>query len=162
MSGIRISVGFLSTTQIHDAARRDDAMRVRFGTRVIARVLAGKFDRMLAVGVPAPQGSALAVHAARLMSVHEREVVARSLRRTVDDAYSRNALRTSRTALHVPNIKAAKDRIDQVTLRLHSPRPVTARGIARLRVLLSDGAGPMYRYGRGDLEGRLGAALAAL
>lgn len=35
-------------------------------------------------------------------------------------------------------------------------------GVARLRLLLADGAGPMYRYGRGDLEGRLGAALAAL
>jgi hypothetical protein len=52
--------------------------------------------------------------------------------------------------------------IDAVTLRLHSPRPVAARGMARLRQLMSDGTGPMYRYGRGDLEGRLGAALAAL
>ncbi len=69
---------------------------------------------------------------------------------------------SSRIALNVPNITAAQDRIDQVTLRLHSPRPVTSRGVARLRVLLADGAGPMYRYGRGDLEGRLGAALAAL
>ncbi len=56
----------------------------------------------------------------------------------------------------------AQDRIDEITLRLHSPRPVTPRGIARLRVLLADGVGPMYRYGTGDLEGRLGAALAAL
>ncbi len=162
MSGIRISVGFLSTGQIHDAVRRDDATRVSVRTRVIARLRAGKLDRMLAVGVPAPEGSALAVHAARLMSVREREAVARSLRRTLHDAYSRNALMASRTALHVPNVKAAKDRIDQVTLRLHSPRPVTPRGVARLRVLLSDGSGPMYRYGRGDLEGRLGAALAEL
>jgi hypothetical protein len=67
-----------------------------------------------------------------------------------------------RVPLNVPNIMAAEDRIDQVTLRLHSPRPVTARGIARLRVLLADGSGPMYLYGRGDLEGRLGAALAEL
>ncbi len=69
---------------------------------------------------------------------------------------------SSRVPLNVPNIAAAEDRIDEVTLRLHSPRPVTARGVARLRLLLSDGTGPMYRYGRGDLEGRLGAALAAL
>jgi len=31
--------------------------------------------------------------------------------------------------------------IDQVALRLLGPRPVSARGIARLRLLLSDGAG---------------------
>ena len=49
-----------------------------------------------------------------------------------------------------------------MTLRLQSPRPVSARGMARLRLLLSDGVGPLYQFGRGDLAGRLGAALAAL
>jgi hypothetical protein len=34
--------------------------------------------------------------------------------------------------------------------------------MARLRVVLADGCGPMYQYGLGDLSGRLGAALAAL
>ena len=162
MSENRISIGFLSAAQIQDAIRRDEAPRAPFGTRVMARLLAGKFDRMLAVGVPAPAGSALAVHAARLTSADEREAIARSLRRTVDDARNRDAPMSSRVPLNVPNITAAEDRIDEVTLRLHSPRPVTARGVARLRLLLADGAGPMYRYGRGDLEGRLGAALAAL
>ena len=51
--------------------------------------------------------------------------------------------------------------IDAITLRLHSPRSVSARGMARLRVVLADGCGPMYRDGRGDLTGRLGAAHAA-
>jgi hypothetical protein len=74
----------------------------------------------------------------------------------------RNIRLSSAVPLNVPNIVAAQDRIDEITLRLHSPRPVAPRGVARLRVLLADGVGPMYRYGRGDLEGRLGAALAAL
>jgi hypothetical protein len=64
--------------------------------------------------------------------------------------------------VHPDNVLAAEDLIDAITLRLHSPRPISARGVARLRVVLSDGCGPMYRYGRGDLSGRLGAALAAL
>ena len=97
-----------------------------------------------------------------LTSADEREAIARTLRRTLSDARNREAPLSSRVPLNMPNIAAAEDRIDEVTLRLHSPRPVSARGVARLRVLLSDGAGPMYRYGRGDLEGRLGAALAAL
>ncbi len=162
MSGNRISLGFLSASQVQDAVRRDEAPRISYGTRVMARLLATKFDRMLAVGVPAADGSPLAVHAARLTSVDEREAVAHSLRRALADARNRDALLSSRIELNVPNITAAEDRIDQVTLRLHSPRPVTVRGMARLRLLLADGAGPMYRYGRGDLEGRLGAALAAL
>jgi hypothetical protein len=162
MSGIRISLGFLSPAQIQDAMRRDEAPRPTLGARLTARLHAGKFDRMLAVGVPAPAGSGLAIHAARLVSVGEREAIARTLRRSLDYARNGAAAMTYRVPLNVPNIVAAEDRIDQVTLRLHAPRPVTARGIARLRVLLADGSGPMYLYGRGDLEGRLGAALAEL
>ncbi len=64
--------------------------------------------------------------------------------------------------MNIPNITAAEHLIDQVTLRLHSPRPVSALGMARLRLILSDGTGPLYRFGRGDLAGRLGAALAEL
>ena len=162
MSGNRISIGFLSSAQIQGAMRREETPRVPFGKRMIALLKANKFDRMLAVGVHPSEGSALAVHAARLISVDEREAIARSLRRVVDDARNRDALVSSRVQLNVPNITAAQERIDHVTLRLHSPRPVTPRGVARLRMLLADGTGPMYRYGRGDLEGRLGAALAAL
>jgi hypothetical protein len=130
--------------------------------RLTARLRAGRFDGLLAVGVPAPAGSALAAHEARLTSTAEREAIARSLRTTVTDARGRGFLLSSRMPLHVPNITAAEDVIDAVTLRLHAPRPVCARGMARLRQLLSDGTGPLYRYGRGDLRGRIGAALAAL
>jgi hypothetical protein len=162
MSGNRISLGFLSPAQIQNAIRRNEVSRIPFGARVMARLLAAKFDQMLAVGVPAPEGSPLALHAARLTSVDEREAIAHTLRRSLDDARNREAGFSSRVPLNAPNIIAAENRIDQIALRLHSPRPVTARGVARLRLLLSDGAGPMYLYGRGDLEGRLGAAFAAL
>ena len=162
MGGNRISLQFLSQALIQDAIRRYEAPRASFGTRLMARLQAGKFDRMLAVGVPAPAGSALAAHAARLTSADEREAIASTLRHSVEDARNREARLSSRVPLNIPNIVAAEDRIDEVILRLHSPRPVAARGVARLRLLLADGIGPMYRYGRGDLEGRLGAALAAL
>ena len=64
--------------------------------------------------------------------------------------------------MHRANIASAEALIDEVTLRLHAPHPVSARGRAQLRQLLSDGTGPLYRYGSGDLAGRLGAVLAAL
>ena len=69
---------------------------------------------------------------------------------------------SSSLPIHRANVASAEAVMDVVTLRLHSPRPVTARGMARLRLVLSDGAGPFYEHGRGDLHGRLGAALAAL
>jgi hypothetical protein len=136
--------------------------RISLAAQLIARLRAGKFDGLLAVGVPAPVGSALAAHEARLTSVAEREAIAHSLRQAVTDSRVGRFVLSSRVQLNAPNIAAAEEMIDTITLRLHSPRTVSARGMARLRQVLSDGNGPLYRYGRGDLGGRLGAALAAL
>jgi hypothetical protein len=162
MSANRISVGFFSAAQLADAVRGADTPRPTLLARLEARLRAGTLDKQLAVGVPAVEGRALAVHTERLVSRDEREAIARALRRAVEGARDREAPLPVRIPLNIPNITVAQDRIDQVTLRLHSPKPVAARGMARLRLLLADGAGPLYRYGRGDLEGRLGAALAAL
>jgi hypothetical protein len=86
----------------------------------------------------------------------------RALRQSVLDAKTGGTSLSSRIPVHSDNVAEAEDLIDAITLRLHSPRPVSARGMARLRNVLSDGLGPMYQYGRGDLSGRLGAALAEL
>jgi hypothetical protein len=156
----RISPDLLSTAG--DALRRTATPRPSLAARVTARLRAYQLDRQLAVGVPAPAGSALAVHQARLVTVAEREAIACTLRQALDDANAGASPLSSRIPLHPTNIVAAEDLIDAITLRLHSLRPVSPRGMARLRVVLSDGSGPMYRFGRGDLSGRLGAALAAL
>ena len=139
-----------------------EAVQASLIARIIAWVRAGTFDDLLAVGVPAPAGSALAVHQARLTSTAEREAVARSLRHAVHEAHAGATPLSPRMPVHANNIAAAEDLIDRITLRLHSPRPVSARGMARLRRVLSDGCGPLYQYGGGDLSGRLGAALAEL
>ncbi len=151
----------LLTTASH-ARRRTAAPRPSLPARLQARLRAHQLDRQLAVGVPAPAASALAVHQERLRSVAEREAVARTLRTAVRDAHAGMAQLTSRIRVHPMNVLDAEDLIDAITLRLHAPRPVSARGMARLRCVLADGCGPMYRDGRGDLRGRLGAALAAL
>ena len=153
----RISPDLLSAASDVSAAPRPS-----LAARVTARLRAYQFDRQLAVGVPAPAGSALAVHQARLTSSAEREAIARTLRLAVHDAHAGLSPFSSRIPVHSNNIAAAEDLIDTITLRLHSPRPVSARGMARVRLVLSDGGGPMYRFGRGDLSGRLGAALAEL
>jgi hypothetical protein len=154
------SPGLPSTAS--DVLRHTPAPRPPLAARVTARLRAHRLDRQLAVGVQAPAGSALAVHQARVTSVAEREAIARALRLAERDARAGGNPRSSRIPVHPTNIAAAEDLIDTITLRLHSPRPVSARGMARLRVVLSDGCGPLYRFGRGDLSGRLGAALAEL
>lgn len=130
--------------------------------RLTARIRSGRFDAMLAVGAPTPPGSAIAARAARLTSPSEREAIARVLRRCVREAADDTFLWSSRIPLHRKNIAAARPTIDAITLRLHSPAPVDARGMARLTRVLNDGLGPLYAFGHGDLNGRFGAALAAL
>ena len=162
MNDNHIRVGDASTADTPDTARRGQA-RPSVRARMTARLRAARFDRALAVGVPAVAGSALAVHAARLSSVAQRHAVARALRRAVRDATDDpRATRSGRVPMHRANVASAQALIDEVTRRLHAPDPVNTRGMARLRQLLSNGTSPLYRHGRGDLAGRLSAALAAL
>ena len=130
--------------------------------RFMAWLRSGHCDRQLSVGTTPEAGTPLAVHAGRLTSTREREDVARALRRCIRDAYCEPPFRTSRIQVDASAVVGAEEIIDSITLRLHSPRPVTARGMAQLRLLLADGGGPLYRYGRGDLEGRLRAAFSSL
>ena len=129
--------------------------------RVLARMRAAQYDRQLAVGVTPKTGSALAAHRARITSTAERHALARSLRGILRDARS-GTPSSVRVPVNVENIEAALDVLDRVALRLQAPPPVCCRGMARLRLVLADGTGPLYRYGSGDLRGRLGAALAEL
>jgi hypothetical protein len=131
-------------------------------TKLRAKLLAGRLDRQVAAGLPAPIGSTLSVHTARLTSTREREELARSLRACVREARGGRVVWSSRVPVHRAGVVAAEDLIDDVTLLLHSPRPVRARGMARLRLLLSDGAGPLYGPGRGSLIAALRGVLAAL
>lgn len=131
-------------------------------TRLSAWLGAGRYDRMLAAGEFPFPGTVLELHARRLVSINEREAVARSLRRSLAEARNPLPQWAARTWIHRTNVAAAADVIDTVTLRLHSPRPVTTRGMARLRLLLSDGTGPLYVHGGGDLTIRLESVLAAL
>lgn len=130
--------------------------------RLVARMRSADYDRLLAVGVVPEPGSALAVHRARLASRTERRAIAASLRRAVHDAQKPGGSWSSRVCVNVANITGAEDLIERAAGRLDSHWPVGVLGMARLRLVLSDGAGPLYRFGRGDLRGRLGAALAEL
>src|SRR6476469_8478454 len=161
MNDTHIRADDASTAGRPDTPRRGHT-RPSIRARLTARLRAARFDRALAVGVPAVAGSALAAHAARLSSGAERHAVARTLRRAVRDATDTRTSRSGRVPMHRANIAAAQALIDEVTRRLHAPDPVSTRGLARLRQLLSNGTSPLYRHGRGDLAGRLSAALAAL
>jgi hypothetical protein len=120
MRDTRIRPDDASTAGRPDTVRRGHT-RPSIRAWVTARLRAARFERALAVGVPAPAGSALAVHAARLSCVAERHAVARALRRAVHDATDTRPTRYGRVPMHRANIASAQALIDAVTRRLHAP-----------------------------------------
>lgn len=145
----------------------DDSLRNTFAeasitTRVIAELFAIRFDKQLVAGVAPEPGSVLAAHVSRLASACERRKLAEALHRSVCEAHSRRTRISATIPVDRSAVAAAVGLIDQVVLRLTGPRPVSARGVARLRLLLSDGTGPMYWPGGGDLGAELRAVLGQL
>jgi hypothetical protein len=134
------------------------------GARILARLQPGRFDRLVAENEQLPLGHAVTAHAQRMISTSERQAIARTLRRSVREVHGKtaNGALTARVRLHEANVRAAAALIDALALRLDSPHPIKPHGMAALRLLLSDGAGPFYQFGRGDLAQRLGAVLAKL
>jgi hypothetical protein len=113
--------------------------------RLIARLLARWLDEELARGVGASLSEAHTVRAEQLTSEGGRRKVARRLDRLVDRAQN------PRPAALIPvlppcreQVRAAMPLIVAVRSHLLSEEPVTARGIARLKILLSDPRGPCY------------------
>jgi hypothetical protein len=93
----------------------------------------------------------------------EREQLAHALRVIARDALDGNPGIPGRGPGHwAAGNATVTDLIYDVTSRLHARHPVHARGIARLRMLLSDGNGPLYRPRRDSLPAALQGVLAAL
>jgi len=145
----------------------DDTLRNTFAEasilpRVVAQLFAARFDKQLVAGVAPEPGSVLAAHVSRLASARERRKLAQALNHSVCAAHSRRTRVSAAIPVDRSAVVAAVGLIDQIVLRLTGPRPVSARGVARLRLLLCDGCGPMYWSGGGDLGAELRAVLAQL
>ncbi len=126
--------------------------------RVLARWHAARWDRMVEAGAAAAPGTPLAWHAARLTGDAERRRLARILAAGLGRARVRHPSGRAADAA----ILAAAPHVDELLDRLRDGGPLRPRGVARLRLLLADQCGPMYRPGRGSLTAALRGVLAAL
>jgi hypothetical protein len=97
----------------------------------------------------------------RLTSPRERDDLERALRLAVHDADFGSHF-NARVPVRSAAVHHCAEVIDAVCDRLADPFPVRARGMARLRILLSDGRGPLYWPGRGTLNATLRGVLATL
>ena len=122
------------------------ARHVHLTDRILAWLRAPGLDRRLADGAPPESSLDLAIEAERLTRPAERRVLAGSLERIVAGA---GRSKPDRAGVPVARaaVRSARSELESVAARLQSSGPVNVRGVARVRVLLSDGMGPLYRAG---------------
>ncbi len=113
--------------------------------RIFARLRAPSLDRELRAGCVPWRSPAHAARALQLTGDRHRRGLARSLEHLVEHAEKPPARFLS--AVVPPcreQVREAMPLILAISSRLRSGEPVDGRGVARLRALLSDGAGPCY------------------
>jgi hypothetical protein len=141
------------------AAGRGDVVvpsRAGWRQRVTARLRANRLDTELARGA-ALTDAALALRAQDLGERWTRERLGRSVCRVLADARTNRPLSIARVPTQRSEVLAAAWELDRIAGVLLTPGPVAASGVAQVRLLLIDGAGPLYRR---DAPGRLRAAAA--
>lgn len=130
--------------------------------RLAAKLFAARYDRAVDAGTSPEPGSALAVHVARLSASRTREELAHTLRLVLRDAAEGPDALRPRVPVRPDAVRRSADVVQAILGRLEEPQRVRVRGMARLRILLADGSGPLYRPGAGSLNAALKGALAAL
>jgi hypothetical protein len=143
---------------------RPDAANVPLSMRMWARIFAGRYDHQVDRQASVVAGTPLAAHSARLASRRERQEMAETLTVLLQDAHRAPGIRTksARVPIRTAAVQQSEDVVHDVLARLLGPLPVQARGMARLRILLSDGRGPVYRSGSGSFPAAMRGVLAAL
>jgi hypothetical protein len=134
------------------------------GERLAAHLHATRLDHALVAGASPDASAELALRGRTLVQPCERRALAKSVRRLIREAY-RPVPRFSRSGSPIRRERvrgAARDLQALIDLLL-APAPVSARGVAHVTVLLTDGAGPLYHPGSvEDLQSEVRRAAAAL
>jgi hypothetical protein len=145
-------------------SRQSALVDVSFSRRVLARLFAGRYDQQIDRGVTVVPGTPLAAHYVRLASRRECEEMAAALTLVLRDAglLSGAGGTSGRVPIRADVVRQSADTVEDVLARLAGPLPVRTRGMARLRILLSDGRGPLYRTGPGTFAAAMRGVLAAM
>jgi hypothetical protein len=118
--------------------------KLRFRDRIAARWQSGRLDRELAAGRSPAGRSAIAYRARWLTELSRRRALADSLRRMIDEVQGGPSRSYVRITPCQRRVKAASAELRRLADQLADPGPVSARGAAQARILLTDGAGPLY------------------
>ncbi len=113
--------------------------------RALVCLRADSLDRRLAAGRAPETDALLALRAADLVRPAVRLRLAHGLQGILHEAASPDRYRRSiLSAIARGNVRNAADLVATLIERLRSPYPVSACGMAKVNILLTDGAGPLY------------------
>jgi hypothetical protein len=138
------------------------ARRIRPRERLRARLSPARLDAALAAGAPADARAELSIRAHRLISLRTRQRLAAEIRETLEHArrppHRLESIRPARRVIHAAPL------LLELADHLECRGPVDACGVARTRLLLRDGTGPVYNddFEPGCLEQMLSRALLGL
>lgn len=122
--------------------RRDP--RPSLAIRIQLRLLRNRIDKELVVGLD-PNGSPLRrERARRLVGEDCRRQFAATLERLLDEADSSPRRLSSSVPVCRAAIRGSRRQIETIVARLSSPAYISARGVAMISILLTDGTGPLY------------------
>jgi hypothetical protein len=135
----------------------------RIRARVLARARAWRLDQALADGVCPDASATLSLRAHRLIGPATRRSLASELRDVIGRARRPQALLDNGVRLCAGEVLRSRDAMDDLADRLDGWEPVEPAGVARVRLLLRDGAGPLYNQSfPGGLQGAVQVATDAL
>jgi hypothetical protein len=146
----------------------DDVVIAKEATRrewLAARILAARLDRDLADGASPESSVLLALRAQYLVRPRTRCSLATTLQRILTECVRPPRRSTSPLPFCArQRVVAAEREFQELIRRLSAPCPVPACGVAQVRVLLTEGSGPLYRIGgnSSDLRSVVLAAVEAL
>jgi hypothetical protein len=114
----------------------------------LARLRGAQLDRRLAEGIEPWRTPVYAARCRQLTTERSRRALARSLERLIEQ--SDEQPRLSRSTIVRPSrarVHEARPLLLTTASRMRSDVPVHPRAVAAIRILLSDGAGPVYTHG---------------
>jgi hypothetical protein len=164
-SGIPVQVG--GGAAVGADGRRNPRIAlvdVALSKRMWARLFAARYDQQIERGDTVAAGTPLAAHYLRLASRGERADMATTLTLLLRDAgrMPRGGGAALRVPIRTDAVQQSAEIVEDVLARLLGPLPVRARGMARLRILISDGRSPVYRSGHGTFAAAMRGVLAAM
>lgn len=137
--------------------------RSRARERLFARLGARRLDVALANGASPDSSPALSLHAHALIGATTRCKLSRAVRILPRKAERPHHPFDPTVPLCRHKVLDAHAALEELADRLLAPSPIDARGVAQLRLLLTDGSSPLYDHPQADdLRPSLEAALEAL